>query len=154
MGENGVVFRNALASIVCLNLTILMKPNQVRIGNWLRRADGTIFQVGLEDLTVLDIIPARMLPVPIPLTREWLINYQFEESTPVDHEKWEDGRWYNNIDIFEHPNSKPDQQFSFAVYVRGDGGFKGGYGVKYVHDLQNLYFGITGRELELANSSY
>jgi hypothetical protein len=94
---------------------------------------------------------------PIHLTDEWMIKFGFiaEDKRPSkDH-----GQYF----------SKPiyDYKYSFAyAHFRNDWGFYHSYtdapneednnkydliscDIKYVHQLQNLYFALTGEELEI-----
>jgi len=83
---------------------------------------------------------------PIPLTEEWLLKFGFElyESGyyfPYKiNNQWEKDNWYfcanyryNQIDICHRGN--------LGSLIRFD--------IKYVHQLQNLYFALTGTELEV-----
>lgn len=75
---------------------------------------------------------------PIPLTEEWLLKFGFVSGIRYwYHENLNliKGRTINGEDIIMSPNNK---------YV-----FK----VKYVHQLQNLAYGLTGKELELCKQS-
>ena len=79
----------------------------------------------------------------IPLTEEWLLKFgfSFKEDDLGFYFKWE----------------LKDDKKEFGFYVPGDehphrykyycGGWNGE--IKYVHQLQNLYFALTGTELEL-----
>ncbi len=69
---------------------------------------------------------------PIPLTEEWLVRAGFEFDKI-------DGYWY--IDEY------------WRYFFEGDVCFLGNFShaVDYVHQLQNLYFALTGEELNFAN---
>lgn len=70
---------------------------------------------------------------PIPLTEDWLIKFganKYSEYFELGHTEW-----YKEEDYF-----KP-KSYYFAD------GFKDGFKLKYVHQLQNLYFALTGEEL-------
>jgi hypothetical protein len=79
----------------------------------------------------------NLSPIPIPLTEEWLLKFRFEDRGP-------------------QPDS--DELGRFTKYPIGlwimDGSFitAGDFDVslKYVHQLQNLYFALTGEELKLS----
>ena len=75
---------------------------------------------------------------PIPLTEEWLLKFRFEKSKR-----------------FELGELKPCYViFSLAVMIRHNSFFVDWIGgnteLKYVHQLQNLYFALTGTELTVA----
>lgn len=73
---------------------------------------------------------------PIPLTEEWLVKFGFENegfdywNGPVFFELCDcgNGEWRNSINCHEYEH---------------------GIAIKYVHQLQNLYFALTGEELQL-----
>lgn len=72
----------------------------------------------------------------IPLTKEWLIKFEFYPSAH-DIRFWRKGS---------------------VMLKLTDKGFKFNYGISIryiqsVHQLQNLYFALTGNELELKNNS-
>lgn len=95
--------------------------------------ESTVYQFSTNDLS------------PIPITEEWLYRLWFA-SNPLP-EKYsslgrtncmtcsnmvsvtpEDGRWYP---------------------IRGYDGISYGIGLNYVHQIQNLYFALTGEELTI-----
>lgn len=70
---------------------------------------------------------------PIPLTEEWLVRMGFEEDGNLFHNKIAlykngNGGFNYNINFYEHDNLEP---------------------VEYVHQLQNIYFALTGEELTI-----
>lgn len=85
------------------------------------------------------------------LTEEWLLRADFKNERIARKEEDLDGIWYNGISIVQ--DFWDQDKFSFAVYVRHDGEFKGGYEIKYVHQLQNLYYALTGQELIFKSKS-
>lgn len=79
---------------------------------------------------------------PIHLTEEWLVKSGFKKQQTIDY----CNRWY----IGENPVTH-DWLFSL-VWLAGHltPFFQNGYlQIKYVHQLQNLYFALTGEELSL-----
>lgn len=77
---------------------------------------------------------------PIPLTEEWLLKMGFSKitfnhSTLIEYDLKE-----SDLDVIYFDPEKPDNGFYW-------GSWKGG--VNYVHQLQNLYFALTGEELTL-----
>lgn len=75
---------------------------------------------------------------PIPLTEEWLIKFGFEISRTGFARK--NDFQIGNITIEEN------YQYEYANGSIGKWILKD---VKYVHQLQNLYFALTGEELTL-----
>ena len=122
-----------------------MKANELRIGNYLAASDGILCEViaiELDGYKTKPVNPIQSIPVfqigdiikprlPIPLTEEWLIKFGFESSCDDGYScDWD----YKKITICE--------QESFIEDTTG-------VEIKHVHQLQNLYFALTGEELEI-----
>lgn len=116
-----------------------MEAKELRIGNWIQSSSNKEYQINLSwyeccknSTEGRDI---QLDTLPIPLTEEWLIEFGFEYRTDTGF----DG-WYSNpilgesIRIFEVENKW--YKYSSAHIV-----------IKYVHQLQNFYFALTGEEL-------
>jgi hypothetical protein len=134
-----------------------MKANELRIGNWVNFIpdkgnfiisdiktfnENTINGLELEDCQ------------PIPLTEEWFLKFKFEiknhssiDKTPI-YSKGE-------IDIdycFSYADFREDYSF-YVEYTDSpfdsdtDKLYPVSLGIKYVHQLQNLWFTLTGEEL-------
>ena len=82
---------------------------------------------------------------PIPLTEQWLIDLGFEKNILSD-----DSGYYYTLELNEG-------KYCDLAIVSGDkNGFveatlfpyEEWFRYKYVHDLQNLFFALTGSELE------
>ena len=118
-----------------------MKASELRIGNIVRYGannrvlDAELFLQLLKYTTPFD---------PIPLTEEWLLKFGFDKVgialtsiaiAPL-----------NLPCIFNLPNTP----FSFCqgklILTTGTGDFC--VNIEYVHQLQNLYFALTGEELK------
>jgi hypothetical protein len=67
---------------------------------------------------------------PIPLTEEWLRKFGFESY-------YKNGSEYQNKNMYLVKNGDIWQNLKIGVNL------------KYVHQLQNLYFALTGEELEI-----
>ena len=139
-----------------------MKANELRIGNWVKINDDHFkdgkeivydlyktneFQImGFNDGSFIEgckvicfyEIPSEIggwvhsgcsdLDIdPIPLTEEWLVKFGFEN-----------GNYFilNNVIIYKDYNNKYRYEYNY-----------GQTWVKHVHQLQNLYFALTGEEL-------
>lgn len=71
---------------------------------------------------------------PIPLTEEWLLKFGFR---PLDNKNWHLGKikvWSGATRIYFQFNT-PDDIDDVEI--------------EYVHQLQNLYFALTGEELNI-----
>ena len=76
---------------------------------------------------------------PIPLTEEWLLKFGFER---FENEYYHS---YKEVEICVQ-----FYPFSVGLCRRNDWAFLDRYEhIQYVHQLQNLYFALTGNELEL-----
>jgi hypothetical protein len=79
---------------------------------------------------------------PIPLTEEWLLKFGFEITKQTKED--------NNIWTFKGNECKfeLEQIIKFHLYDNMHFGIE----VKHVHQLQNLYFALTGEELKFKNN--
>jgi len=106
-----------------------MKPEELRIGNWVYMFGSTSVcsKVNIKSIEFYDLME------PIPLTEEWLERFGFEF----------DGEWWDylnfGINIRQNRCSESLGEFGFNYYPIP----------KYVHQLQNLYYALTGEELEI-----
>ena len=112
-----------------------MKATELRIGNWVdytcKLSDRYIQAIGKNEMICLlnNLAKAE----PIPLTEEWLEAFGFQKV----------GAWFYKGDFALRPKS----EFIGLEY----GGFILSIldiHIDYVHTLQNLYFPLTGEELE------
>lgn len=118
---------------------IVMKQNELRIGNWVHIGGkdttiGELFDDGVTtDLDRHQYEYIYEVLKPIPLTEEWLLKFGFKEgqiSTMVYEWRIADHRLQTDLHFF--------------IWM----GYKDGIEIKYVHQLQNLYFALTGEELK------
>ena len=77
---------------------------------------------------------------PIPLTEEWLLNFGFEKSeisSTIDS-------WHNHsMAVNTYSKSKVD--YYWLRWYQHNKSSR----IKYVHELQNLYYALTKKELTL-----
>jgi hypothetical protein len=115
-----------------------MDAKELRVGNWVIDGDGDENQVeeicpysfGKNDFR-WDWLKSVE---PIPLTEDWLLKFGFDDLGYYGF-----GIGYFHILYIE--DQKNNFQFPISnKYVR----------VKHVHQLQNLYFALTGKELKSA----
>ena len=117
-----------------------MKGKELRIGNWVILHENK-FQVNTSAIN-----SAHRLE-PIPITEEWLDRFGFEK---LNHQS---KTWYQT------KTYKGDYNFDIAIRL-GSGSYVCGeyvslnhglrtikLGKMKVHQLQNLYFALTGQEL-------
>lgn len=127
-----------------------MKAQELRIGNYVRyynksyqltsiQEDNTIrFKTKTSTIGCFSIKRIK----PIPLTDEWLIKFGFEHPNNI---------WYSK---FISLASKACFEY-FYVNTKGEVNISESNNeyfltrIKHVHQLQNLYFALTGQELEI-----
>lgn len=133
-----------------------MKANELRVGNWVGTREGygkvrTIEAIGdgdyegvvsNDDDSVWVRSPYDGGIAPIPITYEWLSKFGFEDG--------EKRVSYHKIRVREFSTASQgvfegEFQITFLDHVP----FSLPYRVKYVHQLQNLYFAIAGEELSI-----
>lgn len=106
-----------------------MTAQELRIGNWVVNVD-EYWEVRLVDFNSMYI--EKSCPFkPIPLTEEWLLKFGFKfKSYGYGDTEWK--QWsFNGYSLN-----------SFTCNTSG-------VDVKYLHQLQNLYFALTGEELKV-----
>lgn len=115
----------------------ILEAKSLRIGNLLKRLDDSIFEVSSEDISIISNWTGNEfgLPKPIALTEEWLLKCGFESDTifgfNIKYKKGNFELWYSKQkNIFLVENLK---------IIKCE--------PKYLHQLQNLYFALTGTEL-------
>ena len=115
-----------------------MKATELRIGNWVKLSsltDGTESDIEVGAFHFNEIgRTVKYQYKPIPLSKEWLERFGF------------------NFDVNSGLYKKSG--FEVEVFNIGVEFYLGEYGswflfVEHVHQLQNLYFALTGEELEL-----
>jgi len=117
-----------------------MKANELRIGN-LVDDNGLIETVISDHLINDEHYDGLRGCLPIPLTKEWLLKFGFLHS----HSQWYELR---SLDLWcDAFNIDLKQGILTATYNNNEEMI-----VKpmlHVHQLQNLYFALTGNELEI-----
>ena len=107
-----------------------MRAEELRIGNYLEDDIGNVITL---DRNALPFIVTKWIKChhSIPLTEEWLLKFGFEKL-----EGWDDTFFFqlNNIQIADYNVSGYDYD---------------GFNIKHIHQLQNLYFALTGEELTI-----
>jgi hypothetical protein len=119
-----------------------MEAKDLRIGN-LVYIGGQINEIELVDF--VDIYENYTIGIykPIPLTEEWLLKFGFKS----DDISWEYSKRLGNFYIMY------DIEIN-SIYINDGSRYDGAdipKEIKHVHQLQNLYFALTGQELTLNN---
>jgi len=119
-----------------------MKANELRIGNWVNS--------GINSTQAIEVYPMFIVQLskmqdeehnikPIPITEEWLLKFGFEKVG----------------DTYMLKITKLIYHCCYVRYVDDIWWFLSRKGATYdfkfnnVHQLQNLYFALTGKELEI-----
>ena len=118
-----------------------MKANELRIGNYVKAPKGArynndVIQFGIHEfLKIAECVYDIEDFEPIPLTEEWLLKFGLTRIECNQGEYYP----YTDINIV-----KVDEYYRLEV---GSDEYVIGYKIKYVHQLQNLYFALTNKEL-------
>lgn len=135
----------------------MLKENELRIGNLLRdkvsKTELEVIELTKENI-VTYVIDRSMFPLkdgwgiePIPLTEEWLLGFGFEKSKQGSenfyHLQLRGRIWIRFID-YDCNNLDLVQDGKIIAFPFGV--------IKYAHQLQNLYFALTGEELTLKDN--
>lgn len=118
----------------------MIQPNELRLGNWVKQ-DGDIEQVTFKTFELLNDLDTYYVDA-IPLTEERLLKCGFEKLDRNGE------LYFLNGDCFELHQFN---QYGHFSYTCGDN-IKGNFvstRVDSLHQLQNLYFALTGKELEI-----
>lgn len=126
-----------------------MKSTELRIGNFIYYSQSPesdqpydVFKTNLNDIHSLQLQESMDLRyAPIPLTEQW-----FEKFGGIKSEDYDDCytisgmRWTYNF--FKNDNYGDDPYWTCEQVI-------GITHIEYVHQLQNLFFALSGEELEL-----
>jgi len=112
--------------------------NELRIGSWVKdsksRTDSQILMIGYNNVDHGQGLVYFSEIEPIPLTSEWLERFGFEKLPNPN---------------FMAIGTSPKFSDYFSIDLRGNY-IEFGYkliNIKHVHQLQNLYFALTSKEL-------
>lgn len=121
----------------------MIKPNELRIGNYLQDRDAEVAivcEISEEDYKAYSGMVTKLPTKPIPLTEDWLVKFGFKMGASTQPDEYA-----LQCEYFDLCYSPSNESWSIdngdSVFIDAD--------IKYVHQLQNLYFALTGKELEL-----
>ena len=131
-----------------------MKITDLRIGNWIniRNHDAKIGPAFFTDFDNYDFENDGIFKPeiqPILLTEEWLLKFGFKKGkvlTNIYYSLNIDASYGASIVAFIENEKK------LEIYLSDCDGGHIGKKLEYVHELQNLYFALTGEELEVINN--
>lgn len=119
-----------------------MSTNELRIGNWIDTKDfhfdkfKGLYQYDPEWYKYVHMFE------PIPLTEEWLLKFGFRMEKGADF-------FYCKRTKMPNVTLEVNLNFRVILFDRKRKVFTDIKYTKYVHQLQNLYFALTGEELKL-----
>jgi hypothetical protein len=131
-----------------------MKATELRIGNLTQDSKGNLLKViGLTDDNIsYYVVDRSKFPLevgwqakPIPLTEEWLVKFGFKITKDPEHNFYE-----KPFDIYHVQLKRLIGRDVFYLELNKPNGAS--YLIKqinHVHQLQNLYFALTGEELTI-----
>lgn len=115
----------------------MIQPNELRIGNYVFNGDGEVYPITV----VHPITKVYERFEPIPLTEDWLVKFGFEKDQHIP---------FKLRSIGVNKNYYKGEFKGFNLCVMGVDWVNVSGKIQKVHQLQNLYFAITGEELTLA----
>jgi hypothetical protein len=119
-----------------------MEAKDLRIGNLIYQFD-TVENVTVDTFNALDDGFSKDSFEPIPLTEEWLVKFGFEcieKDVPCLRDRTMSRFFLNNFNIEILSDGQIYQKhFESTELINCD----------YIHQLQNLYFALTGEELTI-----
>jgi hypothetical protein len=122
-----------------------MKNTELRIGNLVYALKSTLDPVVIGN--DYNIYFDRDYS-PIPLTQEWLLKFGFQNKKD---KKYKQKLWFiDNLDFEFRLRQSVNgyyNLFMFDIYFQKESPTK--YNIYYVHQLQNLYFALTEKELDV-----
>jgi hypothetical protein len=137
----------------------MIQANELRIGNWVKGIGHNVIWLieGVEKGFIFSSNNWRIVESfePIPLTEEWLLKFGFEKIK-YNSEETGYGVDYVLTKYDEHGfgfTLEYCEDFSICILgQKDDVGISPNLNVlRNVHQLQNLYFALTGEELTIKN---
>lgn len=118
----------------------MIYSNELRIWNYAYNPDNEITQISAETFELLENMDTYHLS-PIPLTKDVILKCGFKEVA-IYANVYSMGNMRIHTDKYEKTNT-----VLFVLYCDDDTIFS--KEVSSVHQLQNLYFALTDRELDI-----
>ena len=132
-----------------------MKANELRIWNYVRfyatESIITAINNNDEENSYVDVASYNDIPIedlnPIPLTEDWLLKFGFEKEIDefdifsIHNSQYSIQHYKNGKCIFVYSpiNELNPEDEENVIFLQ----------IKHVHQLQNLYFALTGEELTI-----
>ena len=132
-----------------------MNHKELKIGNYVNSGNGlyTIAAISIEGVEALQshdslISASSVILKSIPIDHNWLVNFGFEQTSKFGGNGYKKGNFIlfhvvenirNGEMFYELEYTPPQYSFDKRGHVRSN--------IKYIHQLQNLYFSLTDEEL-------
>ena len=117
-----------------------MKAKNFRLGNTIKFGEReiNISRHDIDNIAKMEITEGAIseLYKPTALTEKWLTDFGFVN----ENECWNNGT-INIMHVISDNHFEFQFQFPYTHWSKNE--------IKYVHELQNLYFSLTGEELTL-----
>ena len=126
----------------------MIDARELRIGNLITYHGDIIEVTGIVRNTIhykggFDANTGEYRPYqPIPLTEQWLIDFGFGKVQNIYQR-------HNQILLDPESNGSYKVKFWTHSISRAEPLYKSNLAIRSVHQLQNLYFALTGEELQL-----
>ncbi len=126
-----------------------MKATELRIGNYTNEKGKQKQVYSVSNHNAKDYSKVK----PIPLTERWLKDFGFKFNDDLNNDLPSKEAYFLNDFIiwFSHLHTLKIKQNSTNSYWHEQYEYYNGHGlkveIKYIHQLQNLYFALTGKEL-------
>ena len=142
------------------NTKKMIRLNEIRVGNLVFDEEKKQTQVHVIHADSM-WLNAKQISyyTPIPITEEWIVKFGFEL---YDYEPNEEGDEFPDFIYMSYKLTIPKKAYYYTITTTPE---EGGYfdfcikvtfadyvmlsTIQYVHQLQNLYFALTGEELQL-----
>ena len=137
-----------------------MKATELRIGNTFRRDDYDMTVYHIEkryenawkvndlDIDFDDQIQVDKLCSPISLDESWLVKFGFKKPKNRYEFLFGDGEEHTKLKFSIRLKNKVQPFNDWYISLSRDEVYLGYVRIDYVHQLQNLYFALTGQELK------
>ena len=127
-----------------------MKTSELRTGNLLHYDEKIIYvssilkneNIGMYNGYGFDKTTSIQCVNPIPITKEWLLKLGVEKNEINNYTKF---GFLSRLKPYLEYNDHNDYDLFVCCEILST--------VKFVHQLQNLYYALTGEELTLSDSS-
>lgn len=116
-----------------------MKSNEIRIGNWVYEHNDILLKIEADDIPYIHA-NSRLIS-PIPITPEVLEKCGFKKIyyTGLGLYEYHHPDLWNSLDSVGGGWNIEDNRCGWVLKQH----------IKYVHQLQNLFFALTGEELNI-----